>query len=772
MAGAVIPGSFEALKAATCLIDCGGKKGTGYLVSANRIVTCHHVVDGAREGQAAIVTFCDRQPTRARVTDKIDTESDAAVLEWLEPFGDIAPLRFGRVTRRKVTWDGYGFPRLAAGQGLPIDGTIDDLDGKDTRGKAAFVLTAGKFEAGTGAPAYGYSGSPVTFNGLVIGHLKRIVEDPDYKGHVAFGTVYAARVEDFLALLPGKTFDSIDPLAPSPSSVPAPADGYDVTLSASARDLPKAAKLVEALEMRGKRVFFPIRDVRPGQSFADTIETALSKSSAAVVLVGRSWDESLDTERNLLWAWHESVPRPLVPVLIDKASEELPAHWSNLRPLDLREKDLAGPAFERLIYAIEGKAAPYDVVAADIATKLDSADDLQVTIANARRLIAVGNPRKALGILPADATDVNARGARALALAKCGRIDEAIAILEGIKAEGKLDAETGGILGGRYREKGERGKRRAYLELALDVYRNVFEKTGNPYPGINTASLLLQLGYAAEASEVASRVLITAGDIQPDRADHWTYATLGEASVIRGDFTRARQEYGRAVRHGLELIQDIAVIRRGARRVLRALGRDEHELDDIFSVPRPVAFVGHGIDLEGQQQPRFPRESVGEVRRAIKGALDRLDARLGIASATVGGDTLFIEELLEREGSARVLLPCPQGPFLDYFVVQPDRKYEVRNIFNHERAEVIVVNEPADPTDLWSDFGPRLRDHAREWGRQLDESPVLLALRDGRPSFLASVIDLWREQSLDVEILYLRDGHVTTAGEPSRSTSG
>lgn len=763
MAGVVVPGSFEALKAATCLIDCAGKKGTGYLVSANRIVTCHHVVDGAREGQTATVTFCDRQPTSARVTDKIDKESDAAVLEWLKPFEDIAPLRFGKVTMRKVTWDGYGYPKLAAGQGLPIDGTIDDLDGKDTRGKAAFVLTAGKFEAGTGAPAYGYSGSPVTFNGLVIGHLKRIVEDPDLKGHVAFGTVYAARAGDFLAaLLPGETFDSIDPVVLSPSPAPAPADGYDVTLSASARDLPKAAKLVEALEMRGKRVFFTTRDIRPGQSFAATIKTALSKSRAALVLVGRSWDESLDTERSLLWSWHEHAPYPLVPVLIDKASEELPAHWSNLRPLDLRDREFAGPALERLVYAIEGKAAPYDIVAADIATKLESADDLQVTIANARRLIAVGNPRKAISILPSDSADVNVRGTRALALAKCRMTDEAIAILEGIQAEGKLDAETGGILGGRYREKWERSGRRDYLQRALDAYREVFEKTGDPYPGINTASLLLQLGYAADASDVASKVLSTASLIPAARADHWTYATLGEASIIRGDFARARQEYGRAVRHDLELVQDIAVIRRGARRALRALGRDEHELDDIFSVPRPVAFVGHGIDLAGQQQPRFPRESVGEVRLAIKSALNRLDARLGVASATVGGDTLFIEELLEREGSVRILLPCPQGQFLDYFVVQPDRKYDVRNIFNHERADVIVVGEPADPTDLWSDFGPRLRDHAKEWGRQLDETPLLLALWDGRPSFLKSVIDLWRDQSFDVEILYIRNGRVTT----------
>src|SRR5687768_14661653 len=211
----VVPGTFEALKAATCLVECGGQKGTGYLVSAHRIVTCHHVIKDAREGQIATVTFTDREPTRARVTDKIDPDLDAAVLEWQEPFADIAPLTFGRATARKSLWDGYGYPQLAAGQGLPIDGTIDDLSGRDTRGKPSLVLTAGKFEAGNGAPAYGFSGSPVTFNGRVIGHLKRIVQDNAQKGYVAYGTVYAARAEDFIkTVLPGETCDSIAPVVP------------------------------------------------------------------------------------------------------------------------------------------------------------------------------------------------------------------------------------------------------------------------------------------------------------------------------------------------------------------------------------------------------------------------------------------------------------------------------------------------------------------------------------------------------------------------------
>jgi hypothetical protein len=47
-----------------------------------------------------------------------------------------------------------------------------------------------------------------------------------------------------------------------------------------------------------------------------------------------------------------------------------------------------------------------------------------------------------------------------------------------------------------------------------------------------------------------------------------------------------------------------------------------------------------------------------------------------------------------------------------------------------------------------------------EWAKQLDESPLLLALWDGQPSFLESVIQPWRERDLEVEIIRLRDGRL------------
>ena len=157
---------------------------------------------------------------------------------------------------------------------------------------------------------------------------------------------------------------------------------------------------------------------------------------------------------------------------------------------------------------------------------------------------------------------------------------------------------------------------------------------------------------------------------------------------------------------------------------------------------------------------RFPVRAAGEVRKALKTLLERRSCSFGISSATVGGDTIFIDELLERGGSARVLLPCPLKDFLEHFVGQPDRRYEVRSLLTHRRAEVIVADDPTDPADVWADFGPRLRDHAKAWADLLDEQPLLIALSDGEPSFLQSVIERWEERNWEVEPLRLRDGRL------------
>src|SRR4029450_7335443 len=98
---------FEAMKAATCSIESSSGKGTGYLISQDRVVTCHHVVKGLPVGQKVTVPLPDPAPSPASVTDTSSDAYDVAVLQLTAPAPEITPLRFGKVSERKLTWEGY-----------------------------------------------------------------------------------------------------------------------------------------------------------------------------------------------------------------------------------------------------------------------------------------------------------------------------------------------------------------------------------------------------------------------------------------------------------------------------------------------------------------------------------------------------------------------------------------------------------------------------------------------------------------------------------------
>jgi len=748
--------TYERAKAATCRIEAGNKAGTGYLVSPTSIVTCWHVVDNLDVGGAAAVTFsgkCAAVP--AVLTERIDKRNDIAVLQLAQPVADIQPLELGRATDRKMVWEGYGYPYLANGQGLPIDGTIDDLDDKDPDAIDSVVLTADKLRAGMASQPHGFSGSAVIVGGYVVGHLKRILEDHEFQGRTAFGTVYATPAQNIAATL-GLTgaLPTARARAVPPSS-PAKPGEYDVFLAASNADLAHATAIAQALRDEGRLIYFPVADYVPGPSFEDAVKAAIEKSRAALVLLTPRWLHESAHEAALLW--ERRTVAPVVPVLLDGG--DLPAPWDGLRAIDLRGRGPSGAAFQRVLYALQGLPAPYDEVQKDLGDLFKPTAQFRVTNANARRLLAIGNPQRALEFLSVNPSpDLEARQLTALALSKTGKTDEAIALLSQLQQEGHLDGETGGILGGCFRRKYEKTKNPLWLGRARDAYATAFDQTGDSYPGINAASIHLRLGDKPKARATAKRVL-QALDLRKGPVDHWVLATRAEALLILGKVRDAASEYRRAVDHDIDLVQDFAVMRRSARTVLERLGRTPGELDDVFPIQRPVAFVGHGLDLPGSRE-RFPLRAVAGVRAGIRAALDRMGSSLGIASATVGGDTLFLDAILDRDGTARVLLPCPEQKFLERFVVRADRQYEVRKLLRHRCTDVIVVESPTDPADLWSDFAPRLREQAEAWGNALDEKPMLLALWDRYPSFLETVIEQWAARDWTVEIVELNAGAV------------
>ena len=99
--------------------------------------------------------------------------------------------------------------------------------------------------------------------------------------------------------------------------------------------------------------------------------------------------------------------------------------------------------------------------------------------------------------------------------------------------------------------------RQELLEHAYNGYRSSYLKDGKSsyYTGINTATLALLLGDDEEAIEVATEVKelcethLRGWDADSDTPPeaYWVLATLGEATIILGDFVAAAGYYQRAV---------------------------------------------------------------------------------------------------------------------------------------------------------------------------------------------------------------------------------
>lgn len=181
------------------LIRAGPATGTGYLVAPDRVATCWHVVSPAGPSGTVALEF-ESGSVSATVIAR-DEEHDAAVLALAEPVMAVPVLPLGGAVGWKNAWDAFGYPGVGGGAGVPLEGVVTRPDGRDDARRPAIVLRCEEIAAGLAAPAGGFSGSPVVVNGAVIGHLKRIIADKDFRGRPCFGLVWATPASAVAALL-------------------------------------------------------------------------------------------------------------------------------------------------------------------------------------------------------------------------------------------------------------------------------------------------------------------------------------------------------------------------------------------------------------------------------------------------------------------------------------------------------------------------------------------------------------------------------------------
>lgn len=407
----------------------------------------------------------------------------------------------------------------------------------------------------------------------------------------------------------------------------------------------------------------------------------------------------------------------------------------------------------------------------------------------AETLIGLARPDQALDVLES-AKSVRARQLRALALDKRGLpedLESAIEILLRLYREDRDDgsrAETGGLLAGRYKRLGRNQSNDVLLEKAFGIYLETWESTRDTYPGINAAALALELGRRDESRRLAQDVLTELEGLDRSQTSPWHYATFGEAHLLLADPTEegaletARHWYGLAVRSDPNAVQSIAVMRQQARIELGLLGFPEEALDDVLQIRAVVAFTGHLLDDPDREVARFPASMEGAMRRTLRDRLRAGRVGFGISSAGRGGDILFLEELLERGGSATVVLPFPLDDFVPISVV--DWEPRLRAILADPRTRVVEIRPSRPPDDqlgeAFAACNDRIRDEAWRLARQVDQEPRLMAVWDGRKGDgtggTADAVEAWERAGLQVERIPLPETVSETGASPSDAQPG
>jgi tetratricopeptide (TPR) repeat protein len=787
------------IKAACGLITTGTSKGTGYLVSQDRVITCAHVVEGMNTGDNAKFSL-DGVQYDVTVA-QVDSVSDCALLGLAQPPDKVSPLPLGKVPKWKAPWDGYGYPGAGKGAGLPLEGVVMDPTGRDDQKINVLILASPQVAAGMAAPLHGFSGSPVVVEGAVVGHIKRFVQDPDNPLRPAYGLVYATPSSAILKLTGlSVAVPLVEPPRPLFPTTDLPILGkgeYHVFVSYRSTDRVWAKDLVTRLEGVGFKAFIDDKELVPGTRLAHTLQDALSKSKAAVVLMSQGWLESpwCQEESNVLL--HRLIEDPnfrVIPIRIDDCSP--PVMWQSRLWLDFSGmKGPEGPQLMRLQYALLGKTLPdlgsqenrvfkaeteaTDALIREVRAAKSSGPERVVALwekwqssgmptgpaalCAAQSLIELGSPQDALKVLAVAQEGVRADQLRALALDKAGKTDEAIQILETLYSSGHLDAETGGLLAGRYKKRWKNSgyNDRGSLLKACDLYKTTFERTGDSYPGINAASTALWLGNRAEAKEIAQKVLSAMDRLREDLLDQWNLATRGEAYLLVGDLENAKRWYGKAVARSPESHQNIAVMRWEARFDLKELREHPpNTLDSVLYIPGVAAFTGHMTDAPGRASPRFPQEKVGAVRMAIRERLQASKVMYGYSSAARGSDLIFLEELLRLGGSAHVFLPfSPQ----DFAQTSVGHGWDAifNNVLKDPKVQVSQLSDRLPPTEqqpqAYSDCTSKVFEEARKQASLLDQNPLLMTVWNGNPGDgrggTADAVRNWKSQGNPVEVI-------------------
>jgi class 3 adenylate cyclase len=305
-----------------------------------------------------------------------------------------------------------------------------------------------------------------------------------------------------------------------------------------------------------------------------------------------------------------------------------------------------------------------------------------------KRLLEQGNPGPALELVreglkeDQHPKDPELCYLEALALSRCGNVHRTQERITTLLRRGDLppqvQSEALALYGRTWKDRFERARtdaeRIAMARESADAYEQAYKLGGDPFPGVNAATMARLAGDVQRSERIAAESLEQARaqvDAAGKAAHYWLHACLGEAHLLLGDLEAARGQYRRAVQSAGNDYGSIARMRHQLQLLKKVLPAAERLLD-LFHVGTVIAFAGHRIDdpRESTGHVRFPPspELEQEVRRAVRHELDNLDAVVGFCCPSSGADLLFAELMMERGAEVHLVLPFALEDFLHHRV--------------------------------------------------------------------------------------------------------
>lgn len=195
------------------------------------------------------------------------------------------------------------------------------------------------------------------------------------------------------------------------------------------------------------------------------------------------------------------------------------------------------------------------------------------------------------------------------------------------------------------------------LSAASDAYMEIFLDSGDPYPGINAASLALLSGKNELARKIANDIL--AQEQVADPQDYYMAATLAEALLILGQIEPSAESLALAAGMANGDFGAQSTSCRQLELLAQVVGVDELTIDRMLAPirpPRVMHFSGHIFAPDTQAETT--------ARAQIDRHLEQLNIGMGYGALAAGADILIAEALLARGGELHVVLPFAVEDFI------------------------------------------------------------------------------------------------------------